>query len=64
MSALALVWALAQLLAAGAIVAAALGVGVAMAASGERRRLGARAYAAPRGRLSAQTLTLLERGAD
>lgn len=64
MSALALGWAMAQLLAAGALVAAALGAGWAMAARGERRRLVALPRAAPRGRLSAQTLALMERDAD
>lgn len=64
MSALALGWAMVQLLAAGVIVAGALGAGVAMAAHGERRRLVRLPRAAPRGRLSAQTRALMERGAD
>ncbi len=64
MSAVVLGWAMVQLLAAGALLAGALGAGVAMAARGERRRLVALPRAAPRGRLSAQTLALMERGAD
>jgi hypothetical protein len=64
MSALTLGWAMAQLLAAGTLVAGALGAGVAMAARGERRRLMTLPPAAPRGRLSAQTLALMERGGD
>ncbi|MBB3695003.1 hypothetical protein [Sphingomonas sp. BK580] len=64
MSALALGWAMAQLLAAGVIVVAALSAGVTMSARGERRRLGTLPCAAPRGRISAQTRALMERGAD
>jgi len=63
-SALTLGWAMAQLLAAGALVAGALGAGAAMAARGERRRLVTLPRAAPRGRLSAQTVALMERVAD
>jgi hypothetical protein len=60
-SGLALGWAFAQLLAAGAIVAGALGAGIVLAARGERRRVVALPHAAPRGRLSPQTLALMER---
>ncbi|MBY9064042.1 hypothetical protein K7957_13955 [Sphingomonas yunnanensis] len=64
MSVLALGLGMAQLLAAGAIVAVALGAGVAMTVHGERRRLIMLPRSAPRGRLSAQTLALMERGSD
>ena len=64
MSALALGWAMAQLLAAGGIVAGALGAGIGMATREERRRLATLSRAAPRYRPSPQTLALMERGAD